>query len=245
MNILFKPIDVERVPRVKLYNGIEIPAIGLGTFGSDNYSPAQVAEAVKRAVLLGYRHIDCASIYGNEKEIGAVLKELQQAGVVQREELWITSKVWNNRHDDVVGSCKQSLLDLELDYLDLFLVHWPFPNHHASGVSVDSRDPHAVPYIHENYMKTWEAMESLLDAGLVRCIGTSNMTIPKMELLLETAASNRWLMKWSCIRTFNKESFSIISMEMELRQSGSAPSARLDGQTGIRRRKTVFQWRTR
>ena len=184
MNTLFKPIDVERVPRVKLYNGIEIPAIGLGTFGSDNYSPAQVAEAVKRAVLLGYRHIDCASIYGNEKEIGAVLKELQQAGVVQREELWITSKVWNNRHDDVVGSCKQSLLDLELDYLDLFLVHWPFPNHHASGVSVDSRDPHAVPYIHENYMKTWEAMESLLDAGLVRCIGTSNMTIPKMELLL-------------------------------------------------------------
>ena len=110
-----------------------------------------MAEAVKRAVLLGYRHIDCASIYGNEKEIGAVLKELQQAGVVQREELWITSKVWNNRHDDVVGSCKQSLLDLELDYLDLFLVHWPFPNHHASGVSVDSRDPQNIHNKLENH----------------------------------------------------------------------------------------------
>ncbi len=184
MSTEFKPIDAKRVPRVKLYNGIEIPAIGLGTFGSDNYSPAQVAEAVKGAVPLGYRHIDCASVYGNEKEIGSVLRELQQAGVVKREELWITSKVWNNRHNNVEGSCKQSLSDLGLDYLDLFLVHWPFPNHHARGVSVDSRDPHAVPYIHENYMKTWQAMESLLDAGLVRCIGTSNMTIPKMKLLL-------------------------------------------------------------
>lgn len=185
MNTELKPIDVKRVPRVKFYNGIEIPAIGLGTFGSDNHSPAQVAEAVKKAISLGYRHIDCASVYGNEKEIGTGLKELQQKGVVKREELWITSKVWNNRHDDVVGSCKQSLSDLGLDYLDLFLVHWPFPNHHARGVSVDSRDPHAVPYIHENYMKTWQAMESLLDAGLVRCIGTSNMTIPKMKLLLK------------------------------------------------------------
>lgn len=184
MNTELKPIDVKRVPKVRFYNGIEIPAIGLGTFGSDNYSPAQVAEAVKRAVPLGYRHIDCASVYGNEKEIGVALRELQKAGVVKREELWITSKVWNNRHNDVIGSCKQSLSDLGLDYLDLFLVHWPFPNHHACGVSVDSRDPHAVPYIHENYMKTWQAMESLQDAGLVRCIGTSNMTIPKMKLLL-------------------------------------------------------------
>jgi diketogulonate reductase-like aldo/keto reductase len=179
MSTEFKPIDVKRVPKVKFHNGIEIPTIGLGTFGSDNYSPVQVAEAVKKAIPLGYRHIDCASVYGNEKEIGTVLKELQQKGVVKREELWITSKVWNNRHYEVVGSCKQSLSALGLDYLDLFLVNWPFPNHHACGVSVDSRDPHAVPYIHENYMKTWQAMESLLDAGLVRCIGTSNMTIPR------------------------------------------------------------------
>ena len=179
-----KPVNPDLVPKVKFYNGAEIPVVGLGTFGSDNYSPSEVASAVKKAIELGYRHIDCASIYGNEKEIGEVLQAIFTEGLVKREDLWITSKVWNNKHDDVIGSCKQSMSDLGLDYLDLYLVHWPFPNHHGRGVTVDSRDPHAVPYIHENYMKTWSDMEKLIELGLVRNIGTSNMTIAKMKLLL-------------------------------------------------------------
>lgn len=179
-----KPVNPDLVPKVKFYNGSEIPVVGLGTFGSDNYSPEMVASAVRKAIELGYRHIDCASIYGNEKEIGDVLQAIFAEGLVKREELWITSKVWNNKHDDVIGSCKQTMSDLKLDYLDLYLVHWPFPNHHGRGVTVDSRDPHAVPYIHENYMKTWSDMEKLIDLGLVRNIGTSNMTIAKMKLLL-------------------------------------------------------------
>ena len=77
--------------------------------------------------------------------------------------------------------------DLQLDYLDLYLIHWPFPNFHAPGVDVDSRDPHAKPYIHENYMKTWRQLEELVKRGLVRHIGTSNMTVPKMKLLLRDA----------------------------------------------------------
>ena len=177
-------INPELVPKVTLSSGDTIPAVGLGTFGSDNYTPDVIADAVYKAVKCGYRHIDCAAVYGNEKEIGQTLKRLFDEGVVKREELWITSKVWNDRHDDVIGACKDSLADLGLDYLDLYLVHWPFPNYHAPGVSVDSRDPNARPYIHEDYMKTWRAMESLKDAGLVRNIGTSNMTRPKMELLL-------------------------------------------------------------
>jgi alcohol dehydrogenase (NADP+) len=88
---------------------------------------------------------------------------------------------------DVLLSCAKSLKDLKLDYLNLYLVHWPFPNSHAPGVSVDSRDPHAKPYIHENYMKTWRQMERLVEMGLVRHIGTSNMTIPKMKLVLRDA----------------------------------------------------------
>ncbi len=167
-----------------LNNGAVIPAIGLGTFGSDNYDNDTIAAAVRTAVEMGYRHIDCAAVYGNEREIGRVLGELIASGVVKRQELWITSKVWNDRHDDVEGSCRDTLRDLGLEYLDLYLVHWPFPNHHAKGVTVDSRDPHAVPYIHERYMRTWRAMERLVDEGLVRAIGTSNMTRPKMELLL-------------------------------------------------------------
>ena len=87
----------------------------------------------------------------------------------------------------MIPSCEKSLKDLQLDYLDLYLVHWPFPNFHAQGCDVSSRGPDAKPYIHENYMKTWRQMEKLVNMGLVRHIGTSNMTIPKLKLLLRDA----------------------------------------------------------
>jgi len=179
-------IDPGAVPYKTLYTGSKIPVIGLGTFGSDHASPDEVAEAVRTGISLGYRHIDCAAVYGNEKEIGGVFAELFASGAVKREEMWITSKVWNDHHGagDVLLSCAQTLKDLKLDYLDLFLVHWPFPNYHTPGCSVDYRSPDARAYIHENYMKTWRQMERLVDMGLVKHIGTSNMTMPKMKLLL-------------------------------------------------------------
>lgn len=184
-----KKINPNDVPYRILSNGAKIPVIGLGTFGSDNYTNDQIAEAVKFAIELGYRHIDCASVYGNEKEIGNVLAELFSSEVVKREELWITSKVWNDMHGegDVIKSCKQSLADLQLDYFDLYLVHWPFPNYHARGCDGNARNPNSKPYIHEEYMIAWNQMEQLVEMGLVKNIGTSNMTIAKMELLLSDA----------------------------------------------------------
>jgi alcohol dehydrogenase (NADP+) len=181
-------VDPALVPKRVLHSGAEMPAIGLGTFGSDRFSGEQVAEAVKGAINVGYRHIDCAAVYSNEHLIGPALAEAMATGV-SREELWITSKLWNDKHAeaDVIPACKQSLADLGLDYLDLYLVHWPFPNYHAPGCDVDSRSPDAKPYIHENYMKTWRQMEKLVELGLVKHIGTSNMTIPKMKLLLRDA----------------------------------------------------------
>jgi alcohol dehydrogenase (NADP+) len=181
-------IDPASIPRRKLYTGASMPAIGLGTFGSDHVTAAQVAEAVRGAAKAGYRHFDCASVYGNEAEIGAALGELI-AGGIKREDLWITSKLWNDKHSerDVVASCKKSIADLRLEYLDLYLVHWPFPNFHLPGCDVSSRSADAKPYIHENYMKTWRKMEELVDLGLVRHIGTSNMTVPKLKLLLRDA----------------------------------------------------------
>jgi diketogulonate reductase-like aldo/keto reductase len=179
-------VDPELVPQRILSTGAAMPAIGLGTFGSDHVSPQEVAGAVQGAAEAGYRHFDCASVYGNEPQIGFVFERLLHSGL-QRKDLWITSKVWNDKHQDVIASCEKSLADLRLDYLDLYLVHWPFPNHHPPGCDVSARNPNAVPYIHENYMRTWRQMEDLVDRGLVLQIGTSNMTIPKMELLLRDA----------------------------------------------------------
>jgi alcohol dehydrogenase (NADP+) len=181
-------VDPASVPQRKLYTGAAMPAVGLGTFGSDHVTPAQVAGAVLGAAAVGYRHFDCASVYGNESEVGVSLSAIL-AGGVKREELWVTSKLWNDKHgeDDVIPSCCKSLADLRLDYLDLYLVHWPFPNFHPPGCDVTSRSAEAQPYIHENYMKTWRKMEELVDLGLVRHIGTSNMTIPKLKLLLRDA----------------------------------------------------------
>lgn len=177
------------VPFKTLYNGDKIPAIGLGTFGSDRFSPAQIAGAVEGALAAGYRHIDCAAVYGNEPQIGAVLEKAIESGI-ERTELWITSKVWNDMHGkgDVLLACAKSLRDLRLDYLDLYLVHWPFPNYHAPHCDITSRNPDSKPYIHDNFMKTWRQMERLVKMGLVRNIGTSNMTIPKLRLLLKDAA---------------------------------------------------------
>lgn len=177
-------VDPAIVPKIRFYNGIEIPAVGLGTFGSDHISADQIAEAVYNAVKSGYRHIDCAAVYGNEKQIGHALKRLFDEQIVTRKELWITSKVWNDMHKDVRSAFEHTLSDLGLDYLDLYLIHWPFPNSHESGVCVDSRDPKAVPYIHQDFMKTWGVLEDLYHEGLCKTIGTSNMTIPKYKLLL-------------------------------------------------------------
>ena len=143
-------VDPSLVPQRLLPDGARMPAIGLGTFGSDKVSAEAIAEAVKGAASIGYRHFDCAAVYGNESHIGHSLKEITQ--VIDRDELWITSKLWNDSHGKVLGACEKSLRDLQLDYLDLYLVHWPFPNHHDPGVGVDSRDPHARPYIHEKFM---------------------------------------------------------------------------------------------
>ncbi len=178
-------IDPGRVPQRRLSTGAAMPAIGQGTFGSDHVDASTMAEAVLGAAAVGYRHFDCAAVYANERAIGKSLAAILRGGV-RREDLWITSKLWNDRHaeSDVIPACRQSLADLGLDYLDLYLVHWPFPNFHPPGCDVTSRSASARPYIHENFMKTWRQLEKLVELGLVRHIGTSNMTVPKLRLLL-------------------------------------------------------------
>jgi len=203
----------------------EIPCIGMGTFGSDKFTPEQVASAVKGGIEYGYRLIDCAAVYGNEDTIGKALNEVLENNTVKREELFIISKVWNNMHGkgDVLLSCAKTLKDLQLDYLDMFMVHWPFPNHHAPGVSVDSRSPDARPFITEEFMSCWRQMEKLVDMGLVRSIAMSNMTIPKLESVLPLCRIKPSAIEFELHPAFQQEKLYNYCVEKNIQAIGYCP----------------------
>lgn len=177
-------IQPAMVPKVKLYTGEEIPCVGMGTFGSDRFTPEQVSNAVAGAIRCGYRMFDCAACYGNEDQIGEVFHAAFEEGVVERKDLFIMTKVWNDMHERVEESCRKSIQDLQCDYIDLFFIHWPFPNYHAPGCDVDSRNPDSRPFSVEEFMNTYRQCEELVRKGLIRHIGISNITIPKMEAVL-------------------------------------------------------------
>ncbi|KAL5334811.1 Aldo/keto reductase [Aspergillus crustosus] len=161
----------------KLNTGYEIPAIGLGTW---------VQEAVSAALKLGYRHIDAAAVYGNEREVGDGIK----ASGVPREQIFLTSKLWNTHHDpeNVEAAVNQSLADLQTDYLDLYLIHWPVAFRHSTTTTqpVDEKTG-LIDVIYIPIKDTWAALEALVAKGKVRSIGVSNFTQETIEELLKTA----------------------------------------------------------
>ncbi|MFA9378917.1 MAG: aldo/keto reductase family protein [Lachnotalea sp.] len=179
-------INPSSVPQRTLYTGAKMPGLGIGTFGSDRFSAQDIADAVEDAIKSGYRLIDCAACYGNEDLIGKSIENAMAAGI-KREELFVTSKLWNDMHGkgEVLYSVAKTLKDLRLDYLDLYFVHWPFPNYHPPGCDGDARNPLSRPYIQEEFMECWRQMEKLVDMGLVKQIGVSNVTIPKLKLILK------------------------------------------------------------
>lgn len=167
-----------------LPGGGSIPALGLGTWKS---APGEVGQALREAIRIGYRHFDCATVYGNEPEIGEALRAAIDAGDVARDELFVTSKLWNGSHceADVRPALEKTLADLQLDALDLYLMHWPvalkpgvfFPESPADLLSLSE-----VPLL-----ETWRAMEACQQAGLARNIGVSNFSAKKIDELADQA----------------------------------------------------------
>ncbi|KAL7030659.1 hypothetical protein ACKWTF_006743 [Chironomus riparius] len=183
-------------PTVTLNNGQQFPIVGLGTWNS----PAgEVAQAVKDAIDAGYRHIDCAYVYENEHEVGQAITAKIAEGVVKREDLFITSKLWNTFHDpkEVRGAFEITLKRLNLDYLDLYLIHWPM-----GYVKSDELFPknEAGQHLHTNFdlLDTYRAMEELVDAGLTKSIGVSNFNIRLVTKIVDNSRIKPVVNQFEC-----------------------------------------------
>ncbi|MEM7453236.1 MAG: aldo/keto reductase [Planctomycetota bacterium] len=166
------------------YNGLEIPAVGLGTW---EIPPETAASAVETAIESGYRHIDGAMIYLNEQWVGEGIEKAIGRGLAGRDDLWVTSKLWNDSHraEHVRPAIEKTLSDLRLDYLDLYLIHWPVVHQH--GVIRPESGDQFVSLEEVPLWETWQAMEEICAAGLCRSIGVSNCSARKIDGILENA----------------------------------------------------------
>lgn len=177
---------------LKLNTGASMPLIGLGTWKSESN---EVGKAVEYALSeYGYCHIDCAAVYLNEKEIGSSFKKIFGNNIRKREDIFITSKLWNTEHhkEDVRKACESTLSDLNLNYLDLYLIHWGIAIPHNDSLSTGSKGRFTEQLDKNGFLitekvsiaETWEAMEELVEAGLVKAIGVANFTVPMLSDLL-------------------------------------------------------------
>lgn len=172
-------------PKIKLSNGFEMPVIAMGTYKA---LEGEVYEAVKAAIDIGYRHFDTAFAYQNEAEIGRAIREKIAEGKVKREDIFVTSKLWTTEFsiEKVVPACKGSLDRLGLDYIDLYLLHWPMAMQHTNKSTTDPLTD-LIPDNSFDYIDTWKGMEECVRLEYVRSIGISNFNSKQVQRLLDIA----------------------------------------------------------
>lgn len=176
------------IKTVKLNNGIDFPMIGLGTFRAVGDEQGLI-KAVKEAIKSGYRHFDCAWLYKNEDLIGKALKEAiaESDGKLKREDIFLCSKVWNTFHskEQVEVAINQTLKDLQVDYIDLYLMHWPMGFKECTGEPFPKDQEGKMIYTDIDYLETYRAMEAFVKAGKIKSIGISNFNIEQIQNVLD------------------------------------------------------------
>jgi len=187
-----------------LHTGAKMPLLGLGTWKS---KPGEVKAAVEHAIKVGYRHIDAAFVYGNENEVGEGLQAAMATGVT-REEIFVTSKLWNTRHhaEDVKPSLMESLQALKLDYLDLYLIHWPVCfKLNEKKENMPKNEDGSMQYDVVPFEETWRELEKLVDEGLVKAIGLSNFNSQQVDEVMGFARIKPAVLQVECHPYLNQE----------------------------------------
>ncbi|XP_018336718.1 1,5-anhydro-D-fructose reductase isoform X2 [Agrilus planipennis] len=209
---------------LKLNNGRDMPVIGLGTYKGGK----ETAQAVKDAIDAGYRHFDCAWFYGNEADVGEGIREKIKEGVIKREDVFITSKLWCNfmAKDKVVPMCKKSLKEFQLDYLDLFLIHWPFAFKEDASYWPVGQCPEAFSDV--DFTETWEGMEECVRQGLTKSIGISNFNSQQISRLLESAKIKPVCNQVECNPNVNQKKLIKFCAEKNIVIVGYCPLGRVE-----------------
>jgi len=210
-----------KIPTVKLNNGAEMPVFGLGTWKS---KPGEVRDAVENAIDVGYRMIDCAMAYGNENEVGQAIATKVKAGVVKREDLFVTGKLWNTFHrpDLVSVAIKKTLTDLGLVYVDLFLIHWPMAYKEDGELfPKDANGKFIVSGV--DFLDTWKAMEEVTRLGLTKAIGFSNFNSQQVDRILTNCTIKPAMLQVECHPYLNQSKLIEFCRSKDILVTGYSP----------------------